>query len=199
LTLSLPNRVIAAGELLQHISRIEYAASPLHFGNRATNRYDDPAKGYGVLYLSFDLSTALMESVFHQHQWHRTRSRTITLSEIRGRIVRAVGVIEQLNLADLTAPGVMAQEFGLNLGQLASRRYVHTQRISRQIHEATDNKGLQAFDGLLYPSRNNYPAPCIALFHRARVKVVVIDDLPLAQHVDWPAFVAQYRIGVAKV
>jgi hypothetical protein len=188
--------VIAAGELLQHISRIEYAATPLHFGKSAANRYDDPAKGYGVLYLSFDLPTALMESVFHQHQWHRTRSRTITLSEIRGRIVRAVGVTGRLNLADLTAPGVMAQELGLNLGQLVSRRYTHTQRISRRIHEMFDRKGVPAFDGLLYPSRNNFPAPCIALFHRARAKVIVVDHLPLAQHVNWPAFVSQYRIAV---
>ena len=195
----MPSRVIAAGELLQHISRIEYAATPLYFGTSSANRYDDPKGGYGVLYLGFDLPTVLMESVFHQHQWHRSRSRTITLSEIRGRIVRAVGVVERLNLADMTAPGVMAREFGLNLGQLASRRYIHTQRISRQIYEALDNSGFPAFDGLLYPSRNNFPATCIALFYRARAKVVVVDDLPLVQHVDWPAFVNQYRIGVAKV
>ena len=199
MTLSIPSCVIAAGELLQHISRVEYAATPLYFGTSSANRYDDPTGDYGVLYLGFDLPTVLMESVFHQHQWHRSRSRTITLSEIRGRIVRAVGVVEPLNLADMTAPGVMAREFGLNLGQLASRRYIHTQRISRQIYEALDSSGTPAFDGLLFPSRNNFPATCIALFYRARAKVVVVDDLPLAQHVDWPAFVNQYRIGVAKV
>ncbi|WP_441301346.1 hypothetical protein [Caballeronia sp. LZ025] len=67
------------------------------------------------------------------------------------------------------------------------------------MYEALDNRGIPAFDGLLYPSRNNFPATCIALFYRARTKVVVVDDLPLAQHVDWPAFVHQFRIGVAKV
>jgi hypothetical protein len=61
------SRVIAAGELLQHISRIEYAATPLYFGTSSANRYDDPKDGYGVLYLGFDLPTVLMESVFHQH------------------------------------------------------------------------------------------------------------------------------------
>lgn len=71
--LSMPSRVIAARELLQHISRIEYAATPLYFGTSSANRYDDPKGGYGVLYLGFDLPTALMESVFHQHQWHRSR------------------------------------------------------------------------------------------------------------------------------
>ena len=93
----------------------------------------------------------------------------------------------------------MAREFGLNLGKLSSRRYVQTQRISRQIYGALDTSGIPAFDGLLYPSRNNFPATCIALFYRARAKVVVVDDLALAQHGDWPAFVNQYRIGVAKV
>jgi hypothetical protein len=52
------------------------------------------------------------------------------------------------------------------------------------------------FDGVLYPSRNNYPAPSIALFERAREKVVVVGDIDLPDHVDWPAFVERYRIGV---
>jgi hypothetical protein len=199
LTLSLPSRVVAAGDLLQHVSRLEYAATSLHFGTGATNRYDDPARSYGVLYMSFDLSTALMESLFHQHHWHRVRSRTITLSEIRGRIVRAVGVTKQLTLADISAPGVMAREFGLNLSQLASRRYTHTQRISQQVHNLLDDRGLPAFDGLLYPSRNNFPARCVALFHRAQAKVVAVDDIPLVRHIDWPDFVDQHRIGVVKL
>jgi hypothetical protein len=55
-----------AGELLQHVSRVVYRDSPLHYGHSGTNRYDDPARHYGVLYLGRDLPTALMESVFHQ-------------------------------------------------------------------------------------------------------------------------------------
>lgn len=78
----------------------------------STNRYDDPARAYGVLYLGGDLPTALMESVFHKHQW----------------------------LAD-------------------------TKRS-------------------------------IALFERAQAKVRVFDDIDLVEHVDWPPFVATYRIGV---
>jgi hypothetical protein len=54
------------------------------------------AKPVGVFYLVFDLSTALMESVFHKHNWARTR-RTITHSETKQRMVRAVG---HLKLAD---------------------------------------------------------------------------------------------------
>jgi RES domain len=188
LNLSLPPHLIAAGELFQHVSRTIYRGAPLYFGMEGVNRYDDVDRGYGVLYLGGDLSTALMESVFHQHQWHRKTKRSITLTEVYGRMVRAVGAVQVLTLADLTAPGVMVQQLGLNLEQLASRRYKHTQGESKKIHAMADDTGTALFDGLVYPSRNNYPATCIALFERARHKVHVVDDIELADHADWPSF-----------
>ncbi|MBV6851746.1 hypothetical protein [Xanthomonas euvesicatoria] len=51
----LPLFLIDAGELLQHVSRIVYRGSPLHYGRSSTNRYDDPTRSYGVLYLGPDL------------------------------------------------------------------------------------------------------------------------------------------------
>lgn len=128
-TPDVPARVIPAGELLQHVSRTAYRGTALHFGRSGGNRYDDPALRFGTLYVGFDLSTALMESVFRQHRWSRRAKRVITRTEVFSRMVRAIGVLEPLSLADLTAPGVMASQFGLNLAQLASRRYAHTQRI----------------------------------------------------------------------
>jgi len=149
-----------------------------------------------VLYLAFELSTALLESVFHGHRWHRRVRRTVSAAEVAARMVRAVGVLDDLVLADLTGPGVMAKQFGLNLSQLASRRYVHTQRIAKDGHDAVDAAGEAVFDGQLYPSRNNYPAKCVALFARAAAKVKCIDDIDLADHADWPGFVADHEIGV---
>ena len=55
----LPSFLIDAGELLQHVSRVVYRGSPLYYGRSSTNRYDDPAQAYGVLYLGRDLPTAL--------------------------------------------------------------------------------------------------------------------------------------------
>ncbi|UNT99927.1 hypothetical protein [Xanthomonas translucens] len=34
------------------------------------------------------------------------------------------------------------------------------------------------------------------MFERAEAKVRVIEDIDLVDHVDWPSFVATYRIGV---
>jgi hypothetical protein len=192
--LILPTADVAAGELLQHASRVAYRGKQLYFGCDGTNRYDDPDKTYGVLYLAADIPTALMESVFHKHRW-RTARRTIARTEISKRMIRAVGVFKDLRLADLSAPGVMASQFGLNLGQLASRNYRHTQKISADVHAHVAPNG-DIFDGVLYPSRNNYPAVCIALFDRAKAKVDVIKDIDMPDHAEWPAFKNDYKIIV---
>ncbi|URW83110.1 RES family NAD+ phosphorylase [Alcaligenes sp. DN25] len=196
MSIKLPSFPIDAGVLLQHVSRIAYRGSPLYYGHDGTNRYDAPARNYGVLYLGRDLPTALMESMFHKHQWLADTKRSIALKEVRSRMVRAVGVLEDLCLADLTASGVMAGHFGLNLEQLASRDYVYTQQVSAQVHAMLGGDDLPLFDGVLYPSRNNYPDASIALFERAKAKVSVIEDIDLVDHMDWPRFVATYRIGV---
>lgn len=198
MSIVLATRNIAAGELLQHVSRVVYRGDPLYFGRDGTNRYDDPAKFYGVLYLGPDLPTALMESVFHKHQWDRDSKRSVALAEVEQRLVRAVGAMSELNLADLTAESVMAGFFGLNLEQLASRDYSYTQQVSAQVHSMTDPDGLPRFDGVLYPSRNNYPSVSIALFDRSRGKVAVIDDIDLPDHAEWPDFIERYRIGVVE-
>jgi len=91
----------------------------------------------------------------------------------------------------------MAGHFGLNLEQLASRGYQHTQRISGEVHAIRDADGQPSFEGVLYPSRNNYPQASVALFDRAQVKVQVFADIDLVDHVAWPGFVEDYRVGVA--
>lgn len=195
-TPDVPSRIIPAGELLQHVSRSAYRGTALHFSRSGGNRYDDRALRFGTLYVGFDLATALMESVFHQHRWNRRAERVITRTEVYARMVRAIGVLEPLSLADLTAPGVMASQFGLNLSQLASRRYVHTQRIAALVHALAEPDGAPRFDGVLYPSRNNHPAACAALFDRVADKLSLVDDIALRDHVDWPSFLSNYQVVV---
>jgi hypothetical protein len=195
-TPDVPSRIIAAGELLQHVSRSAYRGTALHFGRSGGNRYDDPALQFGTLYVGFDLATALMESVFRQHRWSLRAKRVVTRTEVYSRMVRAIGVLEPLSLADFTAPGVMASQFGLNLVQLASRRYVHTQRIAALVHTLAEPGGAPRFDGVLFPSRNNHPAACAALFDRAAAKLSLVDDIALRDHVDWPSFLKTYQVVV---
>jgi hypothetical protein len=190
----LPVRTLERGDLLQHVSRTIYRDSALHFGQQASNRYDPADRSYGVLYLAHDLATALMESLFHDHRWSRGTARTVSLTDVRSRLVRLVEVRDTLALADLTADGVMAAQLGLTLEELVGRDYVHTRDISRQVHSTRAEQG-GPFDGIFYPSRNNARG-CTALFDRARDKVRVHADLDLDRHADWPAFVAHYQVGI---
>lgn len=188
--------IIGPDSLLQHVSRTAYAGMSLHYGAEAANRYDAPGKNYGVLYLGPDLPTALMESVFHKHNWFQDHTRHITLAEIKSRLVRVVGVMQPIALFDMTAPGVMARHFGLNLQQLAGRDYDITRKLSGQVHAMTLPGSAGHYDGILYPSRNNYPSTSIALFDRAKHKIAVLDDIVLDEHRDWPRFVRDYELAI---
>ena len=63
----------------------------------------------------------------------------------------------------------------------------------------TLDDGAPLFDGVCYPSRNNFPAKCVALFDRAQTKITVVDDIELHDHADWPQFVKSYRIGIEPI
>jgi RES domain len=141
-------------------------------------------------------STCPPRSWSRSFAWSRCAKRVITRTEVNSRMVRAIGVLEPLSLADVTAPGVMASLFGLNLAQLASRRYAHTQRIAALVHELAEPGGAHRFDGVLYPSRNNHPATCAALFDRAAEKLSLVDDIALRDHIDWPSFLSTYQVVV---
>lgn len=194
----IPDLILGSGSLLQHISRVKYRGQPLYFGNAALNRYDDPDKVYGVLYLAFDINTALMESMFHKHKWHRRVGRSVSLKEVNSRLVRAVGVLNDIRLANLNAPDTMARVFGLNLGQISSRNYRYTHSISRCVYQDVDSVGNPRFDGILYPSRNNYPGNCVALFDRAEKKIEVSADIDLPNHCGWSSFVAANALAILK-
>jgi hypothetical protein len=193
---AIPRCAIAAETLLVHISREAYRGSPLHFGAAASNRYDAADKSYGVLYAAFDLPTALMESVFHKHRWPSRKRRTITRTELNQRMVRMIGALDDLVLADLTAANMVASVFGLNLSQLSSRNYRHTQALSAVVAAQTDDTGTAVFDGIRYPSHNNYPGPCVAIFERARDKIDTMADVRLPLHKDWPAFTSSFAVTV---
>lgn len=183
---------IAAGTTLQHCGRIQYRGQALHFGHDPRNRYDDPDGRFGALYLAWDLETALLESVFHDHSWDQEASRIITGAELSSRIVRLVRVRDPLRLASLIEPGV-ARIFGLNGADLSARPPVKTQKVAAALHDDPDLD----IDGICYPSRMNPGSACVALYPRAAGKVALIGDIELARHADWTVFEQSFEILVA--
>lgn len=188
----IPTRPLASGTLLLQLGRTKYRGTPLHFGRDAANRFDDPDKQFGVLYAvgERELSTALMETVFHDHAWRWRARRTVSLAEVRRRLVRVVGVMEEIVLADLTRRDVMASILGANLHQMTRRPYLETQGMSRRVH-ATGR-----YHGICYLSRNNPPARCFALFDHAAPRLVAVRDIDLDRHKGWPRFVRKFGVVV---
>lgn len=188
---ALPTIDIPSAQALYHISRTAYAGAGLYFGCN-DNRYDDPHGRFGVLYLGFDLATCLMESMFHDHLWSGA-PRLVQQDAVDTSLVREIAVLECLTLLNLNAPGAMAGHFGLNLQQLVSRDYAHTQALAALAHAQS------GVDGIVYPSRNNFPGNCVALFDRCQDKLGVIADIPLAHHRRWPGFVDEYAIQIRQL
>ena len=114
----------------------------------------------------------------------------MTQHELRERLVRDLAVFDPLTVLDPNAPGLMAGQLGLNPNQLTSRDYRHTQRIGNLAYAQA------GIDGILYPSRNNYPGQCLALFDRCAPKLGLVADIALDRHLHWPRFQRQYGIRV---
>ena len=117
------------------------------------------------------------------------------LAEVQRRMIRAIGVLSDLTLCDLASPGAAVKAFGWDAARLAVRNGPRTRDLSAQIARLKTKAG-QPFDGIVYLSRNNPGDKCIALFEHAANKILVIDDIRLDDHRDWPAFVTQYEIAV---
>lgn len=194
--MDLPTYHIPVGKLLQHVGIAKYRDQPLHFGRSGENRYDAPNRDYGVLYVGSTLATALMESVFHEHDWDRNPNRSIGMAAIQRRIVRIIGVRQELRLCNLTAPRVMAAKLGLNLAQMIDRDYLLTQAISDMVHCQRLATGEPKFDGIRYFSRNNCPSRAIAIFEHAKDKIEWLEDIDLAAHRNWPTFLDDFKISV---
>jgi len=187
------------GEILYHVTRQEHREKPLHYGRSGKNRYDSQDKKYGVLYLGCNFRTAVMESVFHEHNWSGDIDRQIALHEVVDKVLRVIKIVEPLLLADLTASDTMLQH-GMDLAHLAARAeskdnpgFKYTQEFSAQVH------ALPEFDGVLYPSRKNYPGKAIALFERADHKIQPMENRNLVSVPDWPDFVERYDIAVVEI
>lgn len=188
--------LVPPGTILEHASLEQYRGQPLYFGAKAKHRFDDPDRRYGVLYLAYNLQTALMESVFHEHHWWKeTEARELMRAEVQRRMIRAIKVVRDLTLCDLASPGAAAKAFGWNAARLVVRNGPRTRALSAQIARLKTKAG-EPFDGIVYLSRMNPGDRCVALFDQAAPKIQVIDDIRLDDHRDWPAFVSQYGIAI---
>lgn len=74
---------------------------PLYFGKAGRNRFDDPQKGYGVLYAADDVAGSFVES------FGRSPGRNLVSPQALGaRSLARIVADRRLRLVDLTGPGL---------------------------------------------------------------------------------------------
>jgi hypothetical protein len=165
-----PTATIAAGEVLY---RVHAASRGARFYGRkdATWRWDDPASGYGVLYLGQTPVGPFAETLLR-----RPAQRAVLWSEVAKRRLARFRTLRPLQLADLHGPGL--GWFGITIADIAAGydkqtnpvAYETTQAISRRAYRETD------LDGIQYRSRFDTDELCIALFERADETIDLMDE-----------------------
>lgn len=142
------------------------------FGKRnATWRWDDPAGGYGVLYVGLT-----REGPFAETLLRRPAEKAVVWSEIEKRRWARFRTIVPLRLADLHGKGLsfqgttVAAVSGDHDGRNYPGAYANAQAISAEIHATTD------LDGIAYRSRLEPDQLCIALFDRADHKIELVEE-----------------------
>jgi hypothetical protein len=131
---------------------------PLHFGKSGEQRFDDPQRNFGVLYVATDIRGAFVETFLR----NRT-DRHVSLAALDERDVSEVLFPESLRLVDLTAHGL--SRLGAD-ARLTSGDYTASQRWALALYQHPEQP-----DGILYCSRHDLSCRCVAVFDRDRAGV----------------------------
>lgn len=165
-----PITKVAVGEALYRIHVANLNAR--FYGKRdGTWRWDDPAGGYGVLYVGLT-----QEGPFAETLLRRPAEQAVVWSEVEKRRWARFRTIDPLRLADVHGKRIIfqgttvAQVSGDHDGKKYPGAYANAQAISAEIHATTD------LDGIAYRSRLEPDQLCLALFDRADHKIELVES-----------------------
>lgn len=127
---------------------------PLFFGTTGANRFDDPAGGYGVLYLGESPRAAFIETFGHE-----TGQRLVSFADLKPRGMTRFAARRPLRVVELTGPNLA--RLGADAALFAGGIEI-AQQWSSALRSHPD-----APDGLRYPCRHDNHEFSIALFSGA--------------------------------
>jgi hypothetical protein len=178
----LPLETIPDGARLTRIHRSELG--PLFFGSTGGNRFDDPAKSYGVCYLSTTLEGAFAETCLRS-----VGARFVALTFLEARSFSEIEVTAPLRLVSLHGPGLA--QIGAT-GAVTSGRHVVAQQWSRAIHDHP-----AAPDGIAYRSNHDNGEICVALFEHAGDRLAPGNSQPMTiDRIRLAELLARYKVGL---
>jgi hypothetical protein len=151
-----PGHLLEAGRILWRIHGA--SRSPIFFGKAGRYRFDDPEGRYGVMYAGMDAHCAFLETYGRVPGTQGIMLR----SHLAAGAITSLETMKPLRLVDLR--GHHLAQLRIDSAIFAHTDYAVTQRWSRAFHEHED-----AFAGLLFHSRHDPLRFAVALFDRAGV------------------------------
>jgi hypothetical protein len=138
------------------VTRLANAATPLGMGYGAT-RFASPDKTFKVLYLAWDLTTAVAETVVRD-RFQAKAHRRLAEAEVDLWGATSVAATRPLTLIDLRATGLV--RLGVSTEAARGKAQAQGRKLSQAVHDRTDA------DGLLYASRLT-GATCVCIYERS--------------------------------
>jgi hypothetical protein len=167
----LPLSRVRAGTLWRRIHA--QARNALWFGpargRPPIHRFDDPAGRFRVCYFGTTIEVCFAETFLRNPP-----VRILALDDLTGCSIAAVKVRRDLRLVPLQGPNLA--RLGVTAELASGGDYAGSQRWSRTLWEHIDQP-----DGILYRSRHDDSALCVALYDRAKDSLETVQDRSLAE------------------
>jgi hypothetical protein len=138
-------------------------------GHPPIHRVDDTAGRFRVSYFGTTLDVCFAETFLRNPP-----VRILALDDLAGRYVATVEVRRELRLVPVH--GSSLARLGVTAELATGSDYTLSQLWSRVLWEHRDQP-----DGILYRSRHDDSALCVALFDRAKDSLAVVQDCSLAE------------------
>jgi RES domain-containing protein len=149
------------------------ASDPLWFGpvtgSRPVHRFDDPAGQFRVCYLGTTLEVCFAETFLRNPP-----VRILALHDLAARSIATVEVRRNLRLVPVH--GSSLARLGVTAELAAGSDYMGSQLWSRALWEHKDQP-----DGILYRSRHDDSALCVAVYDRAKESLAIVRDDSLSE------------------
>ena len=138
-------------------------------GRQPIHRFDDPDGRFRVCYLGTTLEVCFAETFLRNPP-----VRILALDDLAGRSIATVEVRRDLRVVPIH--GSSLARLGVAAELASGSDYVSSQLWSRALWEHSDKP-----DGILYRSRHDDSALCIALYDRAKDGLAIVRDHSLSE------------------
>ena len=138
-------------------------------GRQAIHRFDDPTGRFRVCYLGTTIEVCFAETFLRNPP-----VRILGLDDLAGRSIATVEVRRDLRLVPVH--GSSLARLGVTAELATGGDYPLSQLWSRALWEHSDKP-----DGILYRSRHDDSALCVALFDRSKDALAIVGDCSLAE------------------